>query len=200
MTEATKHDAAALGKPTGRTGAPVRVLVTVGTDHHQFDRLMTWIEAWIAANPSAAQVTVQHGYSRLPRGAEGFSMCSPADLLALNRECDVVVTQGGPGGVMDSLDGGIRPIVVARLVALDEVVDDHQVSFARHMSGVGLVTLASTAEELCAELSAAVACPDSVRVVRDKSHVAAAVAQVGDLIEQLVAQKPRRPARRAAAR
>ena len=148
MTEATKHDAAALEEPTGRTGAPVRVLVTVGTDHHQFDRLMTWIEAWIAANPSAAQVTVQHGYSRLPRGAEGFSMCSPADLLALNQECDVVVTQGGPGGVMDSLDGGIRPIVVARLVALDEVVDDHQVSFARHMSGVGLVTLASTAEEL----------------------------------------------------
>ena len=55
-------------------GRPV-VLVTVGTTHHRFDRLMDWLESWLQAHPNQVRMIVQHGTSRLPAGAEGFAMC-----------------------------------------------------------------------------------------------------------------------------
>ncbi len=42
------------------SGTEPRVLVTVGTDHHRFDRLIGWVDRWAAAHPEA-RVLVQHG-------------------------------------------------------------------------------------------------------------------------------------------
>ena len=50
-----------------------RVLVTVGTDFHAFDRLIRWADRWSEANP-AARVVVQHGASRPPHVAIGCSV------------------------------------------------------------------------------------------------------------------------------
>ena len=35
------------GRSSGRT-----VVVTVGTDHHRFDRLMSWVEQWLLTAPA----------------------------------------------------------------------------------------------------------------------------------------------------
>ena len=76
---------------------PLAGVVTVGTDHHRFDRLMDWLERWNAGHPGAVRWVVQHGSSRPMTGADGFAMKPRADLLELLRAADVVVTQGGPG-------------------------------------------------------------------------------------------------------
>ena len=44
--------------------AGLKVLVSVGTDHHVFDRLMGWVEEWVAQAPEGTSVVVQHGSSR----------------------------------------------------------------------------------------------------------------------------------------
>lgn len=176
------------------------VLVTVGTTYHTFDRLMGWLERWLEQHRDDVRMVVQHGPSRLPAGAEGFAMCAQEELLELIRRSDVVVTQGGPGGIMDSRNCGIMPIVVPRLPQLNEVVDDHQVRFCRHLARSGLIRLAEDEPTLHAALDAAVAGPTQLRVEIGGAHVAAAVQRTGELIDDLVRRRPPRHRRRGAAR
>ncbi len=169
-------------------------VVTVGTDHHRFDRLMDWLESWDARNPEAVRWTVQHGSSRPMRGAHGFAMLPQAELLELLGTADLVVTQGGPGGIMDSRQAGTLPIVVPRLARLHEVVDDHQVAFARQLARNGLLVLAESEAELHVALDRAVADPAGLVAGPTGSDVAQTVARFGEAVSQLLAAKPaRRP-------
>ena len=173
------------------------VFVTVGTTYHTFDRLMGWLEGWLRDRPGQVRMVIQHGPSRRPDGAEGFAMCGQQELLELMRRADVVVTQGGPGGIMDSRSCGILPLVVPRIPELNEVVDDHQVRFCTHLAQAGMVRLATDEATLRAELDAAIADPAALRIEVDSGHVEAAVQRTGELIDELVARRPPRHRRRA---
>jgi UDP-N-acetylglucosamine transferase subunit ALG13 len=174
-------------------------VVTVGTDHHRFDRLMDWLERWDAGNPGAVRWIVQHGASRPMSGADGFAMKRRAELLELLRAADVVVTQGGPGGIMDSRGCGTVPIVVPRLARLNEVVDDHQVAFAQQLASRGLLVVAQSQADLHAALDRAVLDPASLSVGADANDVSQTVARFAAAVGQLLASKPARVSRRAAA-
>jgi UDP-N-acetylglucosamine transferase subunit ALG13 len=179
---------------------PLTGVVTVGTDHHRFDRLMDWLERWNAADPGAVRWTAQYGSSRPLAGADGFGMKPREELLDLLRAADLVVTQGGPGGIMDSRECGTVPIVVPRLARLDEVVDDHQVAFARQLASRGLVVVAESEAELHAALDRAVGDPSSLAVGANASDVSQTVARFGAAVAQLLAAKPARVSRSAATR
>lgn len=175
----------------------IRTVVTVGTDHHRFDRLMDWLDRWHLDHPHAVEWIVQHGASRSMQGIEGFPMVSRPQLLAALSTSRIVVTQGGPGGIMDSRDCGIVPIVVPRLARFDEVVDDHQVAFCRHLARRGLIVLAETEQELRQALDRACADPESLRCLTDGHQVvAASVARFEALVADLVSRKPPRRSRR----
>jgi UDP-N-acetylglucosamine transferase subunit ALG13 len=55
------------------------------------------------------------------------------------REARVVITHAGVGSVIASLTAGKRPIVVPRKSCFGEIVDDHQVVFARRLGERELV-------------------------------------------------------------
>lgn len=172
------------------------VLVTLGTMHHPLNRLMDWLERWIADHGDEARVVVQYGASRLPAGAEGFELCSRAEMADWNRRSQVVVTQGGPGGIMDSRDAGIMPIAVPRRPDLDEVVDDHQLRFCAYLAEAGLIRLATDEDEFRAQLDDALRDPSALRVTVDRADVTEAIERTGQLIEDLVARRPSRFSRR----
>ncbi len=172
------------------------ILVTLGTDHHRFERLMDWVERWLRDNPGRVRMIVQHGFSRLPEGAEGFQLCPRDELLELTASSDIVLTQGGPGGIMDSRDCGILPIVVPRVASLNEAVDDHQVSFVRHMADAGLVVAATTEQAMRDRLEDALADPSRMRIGVESAKVDATIARVGELITDLVERRPARYRRR----
>jgi UDP-N-acetylglucosamine transferase subunit ALG13 len=188
-----------MGSPVSAT-PPLNGVVTVGTDHHRFDRLMDWLERWNADNPGAVRWIVQHGSSRPMSGAEAFAMKPRAELLELLRAADVVVTQGGPGGIMDSRECGTVPIVVPRLARLDEVVDDHQVAFVQQLARKGRLIAAQSEAELHAALDRAVLDPASLVADGDTSDVSQTVARFAAVVGQLLASKPARVSRRAALR
>jgi UDP-N-acetylglucosamine transferase subunit ALG13 len=183
-------------RPTEEGPLPV-VLVTVGTTWHNFARLMGWLESWLLARPGRVRLIVQHGPNPCPAGAEGFAMCSTAELVELISRSDVIVTQGGPGGIMDSRNCGILPIAVPRRPEFAEVVDDHQVRFCRHLARSGMIRLAETEQELHLALDVALADPAALRIESNGDHVVAAVARTGELIDDLVARRPARHRRRA---
>jgi UDP-N-acetylglucosamine transferase subunit ALG13 len=166
--------------------------VTVGTDHHQFNRLMDWLDEWNAANPGLVRWTVQHGSSRPLAGVPGYALKPHAELLDDLRQADLVVTQGGPGGIMDARACGLLPIVVPRLARLDEVVDDHQVAFARQLAGRGLIQLAQSKAELHDALCRAIRSPEQFAVSDGPSDVARTVARFQAVVDAMVNRQPAR--------
>lgn len=144
-------------------GPALQVFVTLGTDHHQFRRLIDWVDGWMPPSGVAVDVLVQHGTTCGPTTAQGVTFLGVAELREVLARSDVVVTQGGPGGIMDARRAGRVPIVVPRIAALGEVVDDHQVAFAQHLARLGDIRLVRTREQFDQAMNDAVLHPSALR-------------------------------------
>lgn len=151
-----------------------RVLVTVGTDHHRFDRLIGWVDRWAAEHPDA-DVLVQHGSADPPANGTAVVMLGYEELVAEMAAADVVIAQGGPATIMDARSVGQRPIVIPRLARFQEVVDDHQVAFTDWMAAKDLVWLAGDEAELHTLIDAAIADPTRVRIPPERGASAATI-------------------------
>jgi UDP-N-acetylglucosamine transferase subunit ALG13 len=175
------------------------LFVTVGGDHHPFDRLMRWVEDWLVDEGSRVRCIVQSGPAQPPIGADSMAYLDHEDLLALMAEARAVVSSGGPATLSEARRLGHRPVAVPRLAAFDEVVDDHQRSFTRRLHNLGLVVQAETEIDFRLAVSAAL---DTPKIVPSASPApSAAIARVGALIDttsQLGSS--RRRLRRASAR
>lgn len=110
------------------------IFVTVGTAR-AFDRLVA------AADVLAAdeEVVVQHGSGRPPAIAMAVPFLAYDGVAELMRSARVVVAHAGAGSALTALLNGRRPVVVPRLRAYDEAVDDHQVEFAGRLARSELV-------------------------------------------------------------
>lgn len=124
------------------------VFVSVGTDHHRFDRLIRETSAWAERHPGPVRLVVQHGHSATAVNGENHHMLDRESLLSFYRRADVVVTQVGPGTIADVNAVGRRPIVVPRDPRRGEVVDDHQYAYGRLMDERGHVWVAQDRERL----------------------------------------------------
>jgi UDP-N-acetylglucosamine transferase subunit ALG13 len=168
--------------------AAPRVVVTVGTDHHRFDRLIGWVDRWAAAHPEAS-VLVQHGTATAPDHAEAVTMLGYDELVAAMRDADVVVAQGGPATIMDARSVGQRPIVVPRISRLEEVVDDHQVTFAAWMAEREMVWEADSEADLHQEIDAALTDPERVRIPPESGASDETIKAFRAVVDPLVAQR-----------
>lgn len=170
------------------------VLVTVGTDHHPFGRLMGWVEKW-AATGRPVRWRVQHGFTPAPQGdaVEATEMMPHDGLQQALGEASVIVCQGGPGSIMDARGVGKVPIVVPRQSGLGEHVDDHQVRFARRLDEAGLIRMATTEDDFRSLVAAALDSPAQFSASPDQSDIAETVKRFGVLIDELMAKPARRP-------
>jgi UDP-N-acetylglucosamine transferase subunit ALG13 len=159
------------------------VLVTVGTDHHPFDRLIGWIDRWTP--PAPVRLVVQYGTAVPPREADGRAFLAPDEFASLLDAAAAVVCSGGPGAIMEARAAGLRPIVVPRRSNLGEHVDDHQRAFADFMAGRDLVTLADEEATLGAALDAVAHRPHAYRIDRTV-EAPAGITRIGVLIDDLV--------------
>ena len=128
------------------------IVVSVGTDHHRFDRLLEWVAA--AADRLAADVVAESGSTPPLDGVECFDFVAADELTELMLRADAVVCHGGPGTIALARSSGHRPIVVPRDPKLGEHVDDHQLRFAAALAAEEVVDCATSIEELVALLAA----------------------------------------------
>ena len=115
------------------------IFATVGTHHQPFDRLVR-IALGLAGD---AQLVVQHGHTgRVAAGpaVQWHRWLSPAEMTALMRAADVVITHAGVASIVDAVRAGHRPIVVPRRQHLGEHVDDHQLQIVAALEERGIVT------------------------------------------------------------
>ena len=121
------------------------ILVTVGTHEDPFDRMLEGVRDF----PEGEEIIVQHGPSAVrPAGAVCHEYMPFDELQAHVRRARVVVSHAGVGSIMVALAAGHRPILVPRLSARGEHVDDHQVPLARRLARAGAVVLVEDASRL----------------------------------------------------
>jgi UDP-N-acetylglucosamine transferase subunit ALG13 len=123
--------------------SPTAVFVSLGTDHHPFDRLLTMIGAWAADHPEVT-VLVQSGHTEVPAALHLPSVTvvpflDVADLDAQLSEATAVVCHGGPSTIMEARAAGHTPIVAARDPARGEHVDGHQQRFVARIARDAIV-------------------------------------------------------------
>jgi UDP-N-acetylglucosamine transferase subunit ALG13 len=176
------------------TGGPL-LLVTVGTDHHPFDRLVRWADAWLAGHPGELRCLMQTGTSAPPTGGSGaadWQAYLEFDALqAAMAEAAAVVCHGGPGTILGARHRGAVPIVVPRRHRLGEHVDDHQVAFSRRLAAEGgEIHLAETEADLHRLLDRVAAEPAAFRSCAGGRATAAAVREFGRLVDGLVGERP----------
>ncbi len=174
------------------TGHPL-VLLVVGTDHHPFDRAVSWVDGWAAQHVGRVRVVIQHGTSGSPVTAEGHDVLPVDELDALMAEATAVVCHGGPGTIMGARNAGVVPIAIARQSELGEHVDDHQVRFVTRLGAAGQVHVARTETDLTSLLDQAVGGAVGFRLDAAEGDPAGdAVARFSALVDRLLASGTKR--------
>lgn len=171
-------------EPASRSPA---VFVTVGTDHHPFDRLVSWIDDWLSSQaPTGTDCFVQHGTSAVPAAAAGAEYLPHDEMERRVERADAVVCHGGPGTIVDCLRSGRKPIVVPRRHALGEHVDDHQIRFSRRLQEAGYIHVAETREEFGSLLGAALSGSDEFVATPTEDQVRASVGRFEEIAGRLL--------------
>lgn len=177
----------AVSDPQAGTGDGLdlaQVVVSVGTDHHRFDRLIGWMDEWRDANPGVT-VLIQRGTSAPSRLGGCHELIPHAELLARFAAATAVVSHGGPSTVMDARMSGRFPIVMARNPVHEEHVDDHQMRFADHLRKHGVADVVDTKEDLFDALDRALTNP-SAYTVPISDDAAEGIHEFGRLVDGLM--------------
>ena len=118
-------------------GRPLRLFVTLGTfKPFRFDRLLDRLKAIGALDDeSIVQVGVT---TRSDLPGKVASEMPAVEFERACRQADVVITHGGVGTILQLLELGIHPVVVPRLKAREEHVDDHQLEICRLVGELGV--------------------------------------------------------------
>jgi UDP-N-acetylglucosamine transferase subunit ALG13 len=161
--------------------------VTVGTDHHPFNRLVRWANDWLEVHPEQVPgFFVQSGTASVRLICPGSAFLDAGLLDAALDEADVIVCHGGPATIAAAWDRGRLPIAVPRVPQLGEIVDDHQISFCLKLAKLGRVRLAQTSAEFATLLAEAADDRAAFRARVPAADVGAAVARFGELVDELV--------------
>ena len=174
-----------------------RIVVTVGTDHHRFDRLVAWTDHWAAAHPEV-DVFIQHGTARAPEVATGTPLVAPDDLQARVAAATAVVTHGGLSSIMETRAASFLPMVLAGDPCAGEHLDGQPQVFSDHQERLGRIALIRTEDEFSAALDRAVLDPAAYRLPAGTADVSAAVDEVATLVDDLLRRRPARHRRKAA--
>jgi UDP-N-acetylglucosamine transferase subunit ALG13 len=169
-----------------------RVLVTVGTDHHPFNRLIRWANDWLETHPEQVPgFFVQSGTASVCPICPGSAYLDAGQFDAALDEADAIVCHGGPATIAASWARGLLPIAVPRLPQLGEHVDDHQFSFCLELAELGRVRLAQTPTEFASLLEEVARDQAAFHASVSATDIDAAVARFGELVDGLVGRSRR---------
>lgn len=165
------------------------VFVTVGSSDRLCRRLLGFVDKLCETGAISGEVLVQNR-------APGFTSRHfqqvpylPADKLdELVQTAAVVICHGGAGVLLSCLKHGRHPLVVPRVKAHGEAVNDHQQMLCEALASRGLITSCSSFEELFAAYSLASERAASPRIGL-KSELGSTLTQ---LLSDLSAQREKR--------
>lgn len=116
------------------------ILVTLGTQDKEFSRLLEEVEKLINKGVINEEVIAQVGStSYVSNKMKIVDYLSRNDLLNYINKADFIITHGGVGTIIDSLNLGKKVIAVPRLKKYKEHVNDHQLEIVNEFSQLGYI-------------------------------------------------------------
>ena len=104
------------------------IFVTVGTSKQDFSRLIREIDRLIDEKVINDEVVVQSNLCMYkPKNFVINSQLSKREYQLYLKKCDLIITHGGVGSIMDGLKNNKKVIAFPRLAKYSEAVNDHQV-------------------------------------------------------------------------
>ncbi len=138
----------------------MKTFVAVGNAKQSFTRLLEAVVENATLLPQP--VLVQNGHTPMPASPfETVSFIGMEAFAERVREAELLIMHAGAGAMIHAITSGKRPIVMPRLSAFGEHVNDHQVEFAEAMSAAGKAWVANDAAELRRAIECALMKPDS---------------------------------------
>ena len=130
------------------------IFVTVGSQKFQFNRLLEEIDRLVEENKITEEVYAQIGYSDYrPNNYKYKDFLNRDEFSKIMGECDIVITHGGTGAIINAVKQEKRVIAVSRLKKYKEHVDDHQLQIVSQFNKMGLILGINDVEELEFKLS-----------------------------------------------
>ncbi len=117
----------------------MNILVTVGTQEQEFNRLFSMVES---LDLTGCNVVVQCGTANYQN--ERFSVSSMLeDFDEVVANSDLIITHGGVGSIISALKLKKKIIAVARLEKYKEHVNDHQLEIVNKYEADGYILTAN---------------------------------------------------------
>lgn len=115
------------------------ILVTVGTEKFQFDRLMVWISILRKQSWLNEKIVVQYGNSMYcPEGIEAHKLLPAEAFQELAMSANLVIGHCGEGTLLLAEKIKAPYVLVPRMAELKEHVDNHQLELANKLVGTGV--------------------------------------------------------------
>ena len=103
------------------------ILVMLGTQNNSFHRLLEKIDELIEKGIIKEEVIVQAGYTKYESNKmKIIDFTSREELEKLEQKANFIITHGGVGSIITSLEKGKKVIAVPRLHEYGEHVNNHQ--------------------------------------------------------------------------
>lgn len=116
------------------------IFVTLGSQKFQFDRLLQKLDELVEQGVITEEITAQIGASNyLPKHFPYVRFMDREQFAATMDACDIVVTHGGTGVIINAVKKGKKVIAVPRLAKYKEHVDDHQLQLLHQFDELQII-------------------------------------------------------------
>lgn len=125
------------------------ILVLLGTQNNSFHRLLEEIQKNIDNGNIQQEVVVQKGYTKFE--SKDMTLYNQLPLEELNKlieKADIIITHGGVGSIVTSIEKNKKVIAVPRLKKYKEHVNDHQLDIIKSFSNSEYIIGINNVEEL----------------------------------------------------
>ena len=132
------------------------ILVTLGTQDKNFTRLLVAIDELIQKGIIKDKVVVQAGSTKYEsKNMEIFDLIDRDKFNDMIKDCDLIITHGGVGSILNGLKNNKVVIACPRLAKYNEHINDHQKQIIDRFSEAGYIIGITEMDELSEALKKA---------------------------------------------
>ena len=116
------------------------ILVMLGTQNNSFHRLLEEVEKNIKNKTIQEEVIVQAGYTKFEsKNMKIIDLMSKEELAEYQDKASLIITHGGVGSIISSIEKGKKVIAIPRLKKYGEHVNDHQLDIVESFDKLGYI-------------------------------------------------------------
>ncbi len=116
------------------------ILIMLGTQNNSFHRILEEVDRLIDSNIIKEEVIAQTGYTKYKsRNIKTIDFMPNEELEKLEQQANYIITHGGVGSIISSIEKGKKVIAVPRLKQFGEHVNDHQLDIVQSFDKMGYI-------------------------------------------------------------